>query len=68
MVSALLNPSMLAELEKIRGIGIGIQDIGSGRNPPAIIVLYPGQERRPEGSAADGHGRPRPVRPTRSKA
>ncbi len=42
MINALLNPSMLAELEKVRGIGIGIQDIGKN-NPPSIIVLYPGQ-------------------------
>jgi tetratricopeptide (TPR) repeat protein len=43
MINALLNPSMLAELEKIRGLGIGVQDIGNGRNQPAIIVLYPGK-------------------------
>ncbi len=43
MITALLNPSMLAELEKVRGIGIGIQDVTGGRNQPAIIVLYPGK-------------------------
>ncbi len=43
MLSALLNPSMLAELEKVRGIGIGIQDLAQGRNQPALVVLYPGK-------------------------
>jgi hypothetical protein len=43
MINALLNPSMLAEMEKIRGIGIGVQDIGEGKNQPAIIVLFPGK-------------------------
>jgi tetratricopeptide (TPR) repeat protein len=42
MLNALLNPSMLAELEKIRGIGIGVQDIGK-QSPPSVIVLYPGK-------------------------
>lgn len=42
MIQALLNPSMLAELEKVRGIGIGVQEIGKN-NPPSIIVLYPGK-------------------------
>jgi len=42
MLNALLNPSMLAELEKIRGIGIGVQDIGQ-KAPSALIVLYPGK-------------------------
>jgi tetratricopeptide (TPR) repeat protein len=42
MLSAVLNPSMLTELEKVRGIGVGILDIAQ-KNPPAIIVLYPGR-------------------------
>ena len=42
MLNALLNPSMLAELEKVRGIGVGLQDI-SNNNPPALVVLYPGR-------------------------
>jgi hypothetical protein len=42
MVSKILNPAMLAELKKIRGLGIGVTDIQQN-NPPAIIVLFPGQ-------------------------
>ncbi len=42
MFQALLNPSMLAEMEKVRGVGVGI--LGHAQNnPPTIIVLYPGQ-------------------------
>ncbi|MBM4025475.1 MAG: hypothetical protein FJ280_08710 [Planctomycetes bacterium] len=42
VLSSLLNPAMQAELEKIRGIGVGIQDI-RGKNPSALIVVYPGK-------------------------
>ncbi|MEN6427966.1 MAG: sugar-binding protein [Phycisphaerales bacterium] len=42
IIRGLLNPSMLAEFKKIRGIGIGIMDI-TQENPPAMIVLYPGK-------------------------
>ena len=66
MIDALLNPSMLAELEKVRGIGIGVQDIGAN-NPPAIVVLYPGKSDALKGllqMAMAGLGR----RPTRLKA
>ncbi|MHC4517819.1 MAG: sugar-binding protein, partial [Planctomycetota bacterium] len=42
MIGALLNPSMMAEFKKIRGIGVGITGIAQG-TPPAVVVLYPGQ-------------------------
>jgi len=42
MVHSLLNPAMMAEFKKIRGIGIGITDVAQ-ENPPALIVLFPGK-------------------------
>jgi hypothetical protein len=42
IVSALLNPSMMAEFKKIRGMGVGIQEISQG-TPSAVIVMYPGK-------------------------
>lgn len=42
MVGALLNPSILAEFKKIRGLGIGLTDLVQN-NPPAVIVLFPGK-------------------------
>ncbi len=42
IMSALLNPSMMAEFKKIRGMAIGITAI-SQNNPPSIAVLYPGK-------------------------
>ncbi|MBP7049415.1 MAG: hypothetical protein KBE65_00205 [Phycisphaerae bacterium] len=42
MIRGLLNPSMMAELKKIRGIGLGITEL-SEDNPPALIVLFPGK-------------------------
>ena len=56
MLNALLNPSMLAEFQKIRGIGVGVQDIGP-ENPVGDRRSVPRQERRPQGPAADGSGR-----------
>ena len=42
IISSLLNPSMMAEFKKIRGMGIGIAEIAQN-NPPTIVVLYPGK-------------------------
>ena len=42
MVGKILNPAMLAEFKKIRGLGVGITDIAEN-NPPGIVVLFPGQ-------------------------
>jgi len=42
ILAGLLNPSMMAEFKKIRGIGVGITGVEQG-DPPAIVVLYPGK-------------------------
>lgn len=42
MVTKFLNPAMLAELKKIRGLGVGLTDVAEG-TPPAIVVLFPGR-------------------------
>jgi len=42
MVAALLNPAMIAEFKKIRGMAIGVTGIAQN-NPPCIAVLYPGK-------------------------
>ena len=41
-VAGLLNPNMMAEFKKIRGMGIGITGIAPN-NPPTIVVLFPGK-------------------------
>ena len=44
MIRGLLtNPETLADLKKIRGIGVGIITELGQSNPPAVIVLYPGK-------------------------
>ncbi len=43
MLNALLNPGMMAEFKKIRGMGIGILSIGYKGEPEAIVVLFPGE-------------------------
>ena len=60
MLNALLNPSMLAEFQKVRSIGVGVQDINK-QNPTAIIVLYPGKSDALRGliqMALSGLGKP----------
>ncbi|MGA2172887.1 MAG: sugar-binding protein [Sedimentisphaerales bacterium] len=42
MMAAFLNPSMMAEFKKIRGLAIGITGIAQN-NPPMVGVLYPGK-------------------------
>lgn len=41
VLAALLNPSMMAEFKKIRGMAVGI--MGLGNNPPMVVVLFPGK-------------------------
>ena len=41
IIAALLNPSMLKELQKIRGLAIGVTDV-TEREPPFVAVLQPG--------------------------
>jgi len=55
MIGALLNPSMMAEFKKIRGLGIGITGLTEG-SPPAIAVLYPGQSDALRGLLLAGLG------------
>ena len=42
MIAALMNPAMMAEFKKIRGMGVGITGIAQN-NPPSIVVLFPGK-------------------------
>ena len=42
ILSALTNPSMMAEFKKIRGLGVGFQQIGDDV-PEAMLVMYPGK-------------------------
>jgi hypothetical protein len=41
-VGALLNPSMIAEFKKIKGMAVGVTAVREN-NPPVIVVLYPGK-------------------------
>ena len=43
ILSALLNPSMLEEFKKIRGLAVGLTDLPFGRQVPMVAVLYPGE-------------------------
>jgi len=43
IVGGFLNPNMMAEFKKIRGIGVGVTGIPQNDTPPAIVVLYPGK-------------------------
>ena len=42
MMAALLNPSMMAEFKKIKGMAVGVTAIRQN-NPPSVAVLYPGK-------------------------
>ena len=42
ILGALLNPSMMAEFKKIRGMGVGVTGI-SQDTPPMLVVLFPGK-------------------------
>ncbi|MCJ7778800.1 MAG: tetratricopeptide repeat protein, partial [Sedimentisphaerales bacterium] len=42
IIQALLNPSMMAEFKKIRGMAVGVTAIQQN-NPPFVAVLYPGK-------------------------
>lgn len=42
IIGALLNPSMMVELKKIRGMGVGITGVASN-DPPIIVVMFPGR-------------------------
>jgi hypothetical protein len=42
IVGGFLNPNTMAELKKVRGVGIGITGIAQ-EDPPVIVVLFPGK-------------------------
>jgi len=42
IMAGFLNPSMMAEFKKIRGVGVGVTGIALN-NPPMIVVLFPGK-------------------------
>ncbi|MHC4323764.1 MAG: sugar-binding protein [Planctomycetota bacterium] len=43
IMAGLLNPNMMAEFKKIRGMGVGVTGIPQNDAPPAIVVLFPGK-------------------------
>lgn len=43
VAAALLNPSMIKEFKKIRGLAVGFQGIAVNRQPPIVCVMYPGE-------------------------
>lgn len=43
ILAALLNPSMMAEFKKIKGMAVGVTGITQNNNPPSVAVLYPGK-------------------------
>ena len=46
IIAALLNPSMLKEFKKVRGMAFGMSDLvigGGAVDVPLVIVLYPGE-------------------------
>lgn len=52
---ALMNPAMMAEFKKIRGMGIGVTGVAQN-NPPAIVVLFPGKSDTLRGLILAGLG------------
>ena len=42
IIAGFLNPNMMAEFKKIRGMGVGITGIAQ-QDPPVIVVLFPGK-------------------------
>ncbi len=43
IVAALLNPSMVEEFKKVRGLAVGVTRLSLGGPPSAVAVLYPGE-------------------------
>jgi tetratricopeptide (TPR) repeat protein len=54
IMAALLNPSMMAEFKKIRGMAFGFY--GLGNQPPLVAVLYPGKSDALRGIILAGLG------------
>ncbi|MCP4608695.1 MAG: tetratricopeptide repeat protein [Planctomycetes bacterium] len=55
MVSALMNPAMMAEFKKIRGMGVGVTGVAQNE-PPVIAVLFPGKSDALRGLILAGLG------------
>jgi len=55
VLAALMNPSMMAEFKKIRGMAVGVTGIQSN-NPPMIVVLFPGKSDALRGMLLAGLG------------
>lgn len=55
VLAALMNPSMMAEFKKIRGMAIGITGIVAN-NPPMVVVLFPGKSDALRGMLLAGLG------------
>jgi len=43
IIQRFLNPSMMAELKKVRGAGMGITGVVAEDQPEAVVVLFPGK-------------------------
>jgi len=57
IMAALLNPSMMAEFKKIRGMAVGFMQVPYNvNNPRTIIVLYPGKSDALRGIILAGLG------------
>ena len=54
-LASLLNPSMITEFKKIRGVALGFQAIHSN-NPPLVAVIYPGESDALRGIIIAGLG------------
>ncbi len=55
MMAALMNPAMMAEFKKIRGMGIGVTGV-TPNNQPLIAVLFPGKSDALRGLILAGLG------------
>lgn len=55
ILAALMNPAMMAEFKKIRGMGIGVTGVAHN-NPPLIAVLFPGKSDALRGLILAGLG------------
>jgi hypothetical protein len=60
MIGAIMNPAMMAEFKKIRGMGIGVTGIAQRGpqtiEPPVIAVLFPGKSDALRGLILAGLG------------
>jgi tetratricopeptide (TPR) repeat protein len=55
IIAALMNPAMMAEFKKIRGMGVGVTGLAQN-NPPVIAVLFPGKSDALRGLILAGLG------------